>query len=88
MLFRSSRANDVPHLKGLFLKQLDEMVAVAMQLKHESNRHEKLKIALLNIYENHLKEHGCKLTKTQIEEFLKIDVELNAQGIGVWLDKL
>ena len=83
-----SRANDVPHLKRLFLKQLDEMVAIAMQLKHESNRHEKLKIALLNIYENHLKVHGCQLNRAQIEEFLKIDVELNAQGIGVWLDKL
>ena len=83
-----SRANDVPHLKRLFLKQLDEMVAIAMQLKHASNRHEKLKIALLNIYENHLKAHGCQLNRAQIEEFLKIDVELNAQGIGVWLDKL
>lgn len=83
-----SRANDVPHLKQLFLKQLDEMVIVAKHLKDESNRHEKLKIALVDIYEKHLKNHGCLLNRAQIEEFLKIDVELNAQGIGVWLDKL
>jgi glyoxylase-like metal-dependent hydrolase (beta-lactamase superfamily II) len=34
-----------------------------------------------------LRAHGCRLTETQIEAVLHGDYELNAQGIGVWLDR-
>jgi len=42
---------------------------------------------LLNIYEKYLKEHGCDMSSAQIRDFLSIDLELNAQGISVWLDR-
>ena len=82
-----SRVDDVQKLKLLFLKQLDEMVSLAISLKESSQRHENIKNGLLDIYEKYLKEHGCNLSKAEIGDFLKIDLELNAQGIGVWLDK-
>ena len=82
-----SRVNHVEKLKLLFLKQLEEMVALAISLKNDSQRHAKLKNGLLDIYEKHLKEHGCHLSKSEIGNFLNIDLELNAQGISVWLDK-
>jgi glyoxylase-like metal-dependent hydrolase (beta-lactamase superfamily II) len=82
-----SRANDVQKLKSLFLKQLSEMVDLANQLKNSENRHERLKKGLTNIYLDHIKNHGCTYSYSEIESFLKIDIELNAQGIGVWLDK-
>ena len=82
-----SRANDVQKLKSLFLKQLTEMVDLAIELKDSKNRHEMLKKGLTDIYVNNLKSHGCTHTRSEIETFLKIDIELNAQGIGVWLDK-
>jgi len=83
-----SRVDDIPKLKSLFLEQLDEMVSLAIGLKEDVQRHENLKKGLLDIYVKHLNEHGCRFTKDQIADFLKIDLELNAQGIEVWLDKL
>lgn len=82
-----SRVNDVQRLKSLFIEQLDEMVLLATALQNDDHRHENLKNGLLNIYAKHLKEHGCQLSKNEIGDFLKIDLELNAQGIEVWLDK-
>lgn len=82
-----SRVNDVPKLKILFLKQLDEMVSLALGLKNDAHRHESLMEGLLNIYEKYLKEHGCDMSSAQIRDFLSIDLELNAQGISVWLDR-
>lgn len=82
-----SRVNDVQRLKSLFIEQLDEMVSLATELENDSHRHENLKNGLLDIYSKHLREHGCKLSIDEIGEFLKIDLELNAQGIEVWLDK-
>jgi predicted RNase H-like nuclease (RuvC/YqgF family) len=71
----------------LFLKQLNEMVNLANELKDSENRHEMLKKGLTDIYVNNLRSHGCTYTHSEIQTFLKIDIELNAQGIGVWLDK-
>jgi glyoxylase-like metal-dependent hydrolase (beta-lactamase superfamily II) len=34
-----------------------------------------------------LRAHGCRLSDAQIETVLHGDYELNAQGIGVWLDR-
>ena len=68
-------------------KQLDEMVSLAISLKDSSDRHKNLKNGLLDIYEKYLKIHGCDLPRAEIGDFLKIDLELNAQGIGIWLDK-
>ena len=82
-----SRVNDVPRLKSLFIQQLDEMVAKAISLKNDANRHENLKNELFMIHAKYLNEHGCRLPLSEIKDFLAIDLELNAQGIGVWLDK-
>ncbi len=82
-----SRINGVERLKDLFLEQLDEIVVLAKQLKDDANRHAMLKDGMAQIHINHLKTMNCKLTAAEINEFLKIDLELNALGIGHWLDK-
>ena len=82
-----SRVNDVPRLKNIFLKQLDEMVQMAVSFKDSPNRYEKIKSGLADIYENHLKTNGCNISRQDLEEFLAIDLDLNTQGIEVWLDK-
>lgn len=35
-----------------------------------------------------LQAHGCQLPLEEVSRLLGMDFELNAQGIGVWLDKL
>jgi hypothetical protein len=34
-----------------------------------------------------LREHGCTMSEAEIAQALAIDIELNAQGMAVWLDR-
>ncbi|WP_157269961.1 MBL fold metallo-hydrolase [Azohydromonas aeria] len=79
---------DVARLEGLFLELLDGMVTLALLLREAPERHEKLKEELFDLYLGSLRVHGCGLTDEQIHSLLEMDLELNAQGIGVWLLKI
>jgi len=78
---------DVPRLAALFLAQLDEMVAAARPLAGSPDRHAALKGALEAIHLRRLREHGVALPEARIRDLLGLDFELNAQGIGMWLDR-
>jgi glyoxylase-like metal-dependent hydrolase (beta-lactamase superfamily II) len=70
------------------LLQIDAMAATARTLADEPDRHTKLKAAFRTIYIDELRRCGTQLTDEQLDPLLATDVELNAQGLGVWLDKL
>lgn len=78
---------DVPRLAALFLDQLDEIVAAARPLARASDRHQTLKRTLEAIALGRLREHGVTLPEAQIRDLLGLDLELNAQGIAIWLDR-
>ncbi|WP_298233439.1 MBL fold metallo-hydrolase [uncultured Azohydromonas sp.] len=79
--------SDVPRLQSLFLELLDGMVALAHQVPAGAGRHEGLKARLFDLYLGSLRAHGCALSDAQIHQLLEMDLELNAQGIEVWLEK-
>jgi glyoxylase-like metal-dependent hydrolase (beta-lactamase superfamily II) len=81
------RVGEVPRLATLFLDQLDEMVALAKSLPTDKARHEALKRGLEAIHLQSLRAHGVMLSDARIGELLALDFELNAQGIGIWLDR-
>ncbi|MCU0969677.1 MAG: MBL fold metallo-hydrolase [Rubrivivax sp.] len=78
---------DVPRLARLMLGQLDEVIALGHAQRGAPDRHERLKSGLLDIYAASLAAAGCALTRERIADLLAIDIELNAQGMAVWLDK-
>ena len=78
---------DVPRLAELLLGQLDEMVALARSLAAAPDRHAALKLGLQAILLRSLRAHGVALSDERIRELLALDFELNAQGIGIWLDR-
>ncbi|OWQ93927.1 MBL fold metallo-hydrolase [Roseateles aquatilis] len=81
-------AADIERLAALLLAQVDEMEAIALRLKDAPDRHAALKRELLALYQRRAVEHlGDRLPPTRIAALLAMDVELNAQGLGVWLDK-
>ena len=49
-------------------------------------RHERLKQALLALYLDRLQAHGFT-DMARATQLLSMDVELNAQGLAVWLDR-
>lgn len=85
-------ADDVQRLGDLLLAQVERMVALALPL-HErlgpgEARHAALKAGLLALYQAGVAEHlGGAMTAQRVAELLAMDVELNAQGLGVWLDR-
>jgi glyoxylase-like metal-dependent hydrolase (beta-lactamase superfamily II) len=81
------RVGDVPRLAALLLEQLDAMVALARAAMHAEDRHERLKRDLSALYLQKLREHGCTLPESRVLELLELDLELNAQGIAIWLDR-
>ena len=78
---------DVPRLAALLLGQLGEMVTLAKSLTAGPDRHEALKRGLEAIHLRSLRAHGVTLPDERLRELLALDFELNAQGIGIWLDR-
>jgi hypothetical protein len=42
---------------------------------------------LWSIHLSRLRAHGVSLPEARIRELLALDLELNAQGIAIWLDR-
>jgi glyoxylase-like metal-dependent hydrolase (beta-lactamase superfamily II) len=82
------RVADVPRLATLMLSLLDQMVALSLARRHDAGRHDKLKQDMLGLFHASVTEHGCGFDRDTVARLLAIDIELNAQGVAVWLDKL
>ena len=81
------RVGDVQALGTQFLDTLDAMVALGRSVAKTPERHEALLSGLRKIYLEQLHTHGCKMSDDQILDLLALDIELNAQGMGIWLDR-
>jgi hypothetical protein len=69
------------------LAQVDALAALALSLGEAPDRHAVLRDALLTQWVDSLQQHGSTLTPHRVRELLAMDAELNAQGLGVWLDR-
>ena len=81
-----SRLDHVPLLARRVLAVLDAMVALASSQRDAPDRHTTLKRGLATLYSQHLAEHGVVNVPDKLG-LLDMDIELNAQGIGLWLDR-
>lgn len=79
------RVREVQRLAALLNGLIDGMTAVARQAQAE--RHVRIKQGLLALYADSLQQHGCALAMGDIEQLLATDLELNTQGLEVWLGK-
>jgi hypothetical protein len=81
------RVGDVERLARQGLAMLDDMVALGRAQRHASARHARLREGLLDLYLRSLRAHGCAMSDATIAARLEMDLELNAQGLGIWLDR-
>jgi len=72
------------------LRLLEATVALGHSVARSPDLHALLKQGLSTLYLDSLEAHGCcaKLSPDAQLDLLQMDIELNAQGVGVWLDKL
>lgn len=83
-----SRITQLDRLAANLHRMLDDYVALGLRYRDAGEkRHELLKTGIEAIMLQALEAHGCTLTLEEISRLLGMDFELNAQGIGVWLDK-
>jgi glyoxylase-like metal-dependent hydrolase (beta-lactamase superfamily II) len=80
-----SKLTGVPRLYQKLTDMLTQVENLGKSLEKADHRHELLKNGLLNLYIQELRNHGCQLSDSKIEQLLSTDIELNAQGMGVWL---
>ena len=82
------RVGEVAALARLLIDQADEMVALGRAHAHSGEkRHALLKQALAALYARRLRDMNSPLDDATIHELLAMDIELNAQGLGIWLDR-
>jgi glyoxylase-like metal-dependent hydrolase (beta-lactamase superfamily II) len=70
------------------LEQVDQMVALGLQLRQSEDRLNRLKQGLQQLTLQRVQAHGCTLPVERQLELLTFDIELNAIGLGIWLDGL
>lgn len=78
---------DAETLAVQFLAQVDAMADAARSLASVPGRHDKLKRAFGDIYVAELRRCGSTQPDAWLRELLETDIELNAQGLGTWLDR-
>ena len=78
---------DVKRLATDLTARLRDYVHIARDTVPGPERHNQLKKALARHALDGLHRHGCLLAESQLRDLLDMDLELNAQGIEVWLDR-
>ena len=81
------RVDDVQRLGAQLIGLVTQMAELGARLQHAPDRHQALKDGQLAIFNRSLAQHGCTLESARIAELLAIDLELNAQGMAIWLDR-
>jgi len=78
---------DAERLAVQYLAQVDAMSDVARSLASAPGRHDQLKRAFGDIYIAELRRSGSTQSENFLRDILATDIELNAQGLGTWLDR-
>jgi glyoxylase-like metal-dependent hydrolase (beta-lactamase superfamily II) len=83
-----SRVPDVAARASELLLHLDSLVGLAEREADAGPlRHERIKQGMTDYLFGALRQHGCQLSEQAILDIWATDLELNAQGLGVWLDQ-
>ena len=84
-----SRVPDVQHMGAELLRHLDVLVELALSERNACElRHGRIKRGMTDYLLAQIRQHGCALPEEQLLDIWATDLELNAQGLCVWLDGL
>lgn len=78
---------DIDRLAADLHTQIDAMVALARDAGSAEDRHHALVDGLTRLYTDRACAHGWTGKPATFQTLLHMDIELNAQGLAVWLDR-
>ncbi len=82
-----SQVRELPEKAVKLHRLVDAQVAIAMREKDAgTQRHQKIREGLAQLILDEVRQFGCQLPSKTVLELLENDIELNAQGLAVWLD--
>lgn len=84
------RVEGVERLADALVEQVRDMVGIARACDAAASgdaRHRAIVGSLSDYYVHRALAHGVALGRQAILEVLEMDIELNAQGLGIWLDR-
>jgi glyoxylase-like metal-dependent hydrolase (beta-lactamase superfamily II) len=81
------RVTDVPRLTTILRRGIDTYIRIAGELNDVPDRHRQLKRALFAQALEELALIDCPLSEAQARALLEPDIELNAQGLAIWLNR-
>jgi glyoxylase-like metal-dependent hydrolase (beta-lactamase superfamily II) len=84
-----SRIGDLARLQDDMHLLIDDYVAMARaHADAGESRHEILCEEMMQLMMHRLRGHGCPLPDERVRELLGPDVDLNVQGLEIWLDRI
>ena len=81
------RGEEVGRLAADLHVQIDAMVELARAAHGRPDRHAVLAESLTDLYATRAAAHGWQQGRDTLRQLLDMDIELNAQGLEVWLDR-
>lgn len=81
------RVEQLERLAADLHAQIDAMIAIAQAADGQAGRHAALTAALADLYAQRAEAHGWMQGREALCSLLAVDIELNAQGLEVWLDR-
>ena len=87
-LMHFSRVTDVPRLAEMLKVQIRAIVHIAQRHAAAEDRYAAIRADMLDLWLGLAHEHGVPLSDAQIATLLRGDLDLNTQGLLVWLDRL
>ncbi|MCW8806530.1 MAG: MBL fold metallo-hydrolase [Rhodanobacter sp.] len=81
-----NRVEEIDRLAADLHEQIDAMVALARAANQQPDRHATLVASLAQLYADRAAAHGWQGSRKDLLALLDGDIELNAQGLAVWLD--
>ncbi len=86
-LMHYSRVTGTARLAALLKLQIREFVRIARESESLPDRHGAIRTRMMQLWLTLLQQQGSTLSPGEVSEWLEGDLELNAQGLGFWLQR-
>ena len=81
------QVREAPRLGADLHRLIDAHVKVALHHRGAGGeRHERIKAGIIDILLGEAQRHGWRMAPAALLQLMAVDVQLNAQGLGAWLD--
>jgi glyoxylase-like metal-dependent hydrolase (beta-lactamase superfamily II) len=86
-LMHFSRVTGTPRLAAMLKSQIREFVRIAQEAESSSDPHNAIRTAMMEMWLRLLQQQGSTLSSREVSDWLEGDLELNAQGLVIWLQR-